>query len=82
MCQTKQSLFFAFANESPYVISYSLRIDFTPLAFGPMNQYMLCTSGSDTRFWVVDTAFHCLRTLPIPASTTTALNWNHNSVSG
>lgn len=79
MCQTERNHYFAFANKSPSSISYSFHIDSSPLAFGTMNQYILCTSGSDTRFWVADTAFHCLRILSIPTGTATALNWNHNS---
>lgn len=53
---------------------------FTRILFSFMSQLMLCTAGKSTTIWLADTAFHALRTLPIPESTATAINWNHNSV--
>ncbi|KAK8828447.1 hypothetical protein AV274_5393 [Blastocystis sp. ATCC 50177/Nand II] len=44
-----------------------------------MSQLMLCTAGKSTTIWLADTAFHALRTLPIPESTATVINWNHNN---
>ena len=52
----------------------------TRILFNFMSQLMLCTAGESTTIWLADTAFHALRTLPIPESTATAINWNHNSV--
>ena len=53
---------------------------FTPKLLLSMNQIMLCTAGESTTIWLVDTAFHSLRTLPIPENPSTAINWNHNSI--